>query len=88
MKRQDTCSPGETTIRDGKGMAYEERSINLCYQTDEIEENAEITAPNTERCTVWQFVNSVAMQFPRPTESDVREADTAPDEKVGETRQG
>jgi hypothetical protein len=79
---------GATRVMSQRSGTYEKSNIDLRHQTNEVQENAEVTAPDTEGGAIRQFVKGVAGKFPGASEADVCEADAAPDEEVGKTRQG
>ena len=69
-------------------MTHKEGDVECRDDGDTDQEKAYVAAHHAKLRLIWQFVQGVALCLPAGTESDVRQADTAPDEEVGEAGQG
>ena len=65
-------------------VTYEEGSVELSNQAEKVKSCADPATPGAKHGLVWQFVQAVAVEFPCSSKSNVCNADTAPDEKVGD----
>ena len=68
-----------------KGGTYEERDVESGDEGNNIQRETKITADDTELRLEWQLIQSMSLHKPAPAETDVRKADTPPDEKVRKT---
>lgn len=61
--------------------------VERCNEGDDVDENADVRAPDAAGGLVGQLVERVAVCFPGQAEADVGEANAAVDEEDGETGQ-
>lgn len=79
------------TKKKGKGKEREEpypnRHVKRGNQTDDVQNQANITTSDTHRRAVGHLLDRVALGNPGAAEPDMSEADGAPDEEIAETTQ-
>ena len=69
-------------------MTDPDRDVESGYEGNDVQEETNVTANNTELSLERQFIQSVPLYHPAAAEADVRKTDAAPDEKVGKTGEG
>src|SRR2546423_15223406 len=85
----NTCQSGACREDyEKKSGTYEKGNIDLREKTNEVQENAKVTTPGTERGAIWKLVKGVASAFPGASEADMCDTNTAPKEEVGKARHG
>lgn len=79
LKRQHPIGQG--------GMTHKEGDVECRNDGDTDQEKAYVAANHSKLRLIRQLVQGMALRLPAGTKSDVGQADAAPDEEIGETRQ-
>ncbi len=72
----------------GFGGAYVERNVERSNQANDVEAETDVASDNAELSLEWQFIQSVPLDLPAVTETDVGKANAGPHEEVRQTREG
>ena len=65
-----------------KRATYKERHVKSGHEGDAVQEEANVTADNTELRLEWQFIQGVSLYHPAMAETDMGKTDAAPDKEV------